>query len=72
MATIKLEKTIYDYIILDATTKIKVINSYEGQKMVLLEFNNHIYMIDDTHNQQNVVVFSKHCDGEIEEVVKKM
>ena len=72
MAKVKLEKTKYDYIILDATTKIKVINCYEGEKIVLLEFNNHIYMIDDTHNKQSVVVFSQNDDWENEEVIKKM
>jgi hypothetical protein len=72
MAKIKLEKTWNDYIVLDASTKIKVINRFQAEKIVLLDFNNHIYLIDDTNNNQNVCVFSQNEDGENEDLIKKM
>jgi hypothetical protein len=72
MAKIKLEKTWNDYIVLDASTKIKVINRFQAEKIVLLDFNNHIYLIDDTNNNQSVCVFSQNEDGENEDLIKKM
>jgi hypothetical protein len=72
MAKIKLEKTWNDYIVLDASTKIKVINRFQAEKIVLLDFNNHIYLIDDTNNNQSVCVFTQNEDGENEDLIKKM
>jgi hypothetical protein len=69
---IKLKKTKYDYIILDATTKIKVINRHQGEKIILLDFNHCTYMIDDTYNKQKVCVFSQHEDGETADPIKSM
>ena len=57
MAKIKLKKTKYDFIILDRITKIKVVNVCDAEKIVILHFNGNTYLIDDTHNQQEVNIY---------------